>query len=177
MLPTLVAAAGNPEAKEQLLKGAKLGDRNYKVHLDGYNLLPALQDGAALPRREFIYWTDDVSVAALREDNWKITFLEQEVHGLHIWHQPFVELRASILNNLRMDLFELAPGIGIDYGHWYLEQMFVIAPRHCPRRPMAAELQRLSDGKARWPQQTAAFVVAALAAIAPCLAAPADPVS
>ena len=128
MLPTLVAAAGNPDAKEQLLKGAKLGDRNYKVHLDGYNLLPAFQGEGAWPRREFIYWTDDGSVAALRYDNWKITFLEQQAHGLHVWQQPFVELRAPILNNLRMDPFELAQDIGMDYGRWYLEHMFVIAP-------------------------------------------------
>jgi arylsulfatase A-like enzyme len=128
MLPTLVAAAGNPGAKEQLLKGAKLGDRTYKVHLDGYNLLPALKGEGEWPRREFIYWTDDGSVAALRYDNWKITFLEQQAHGLHVWQQPFVELRAPILNNLRMDPFELAQDIGMDYGRWYLEHMFVIAP-------------------------------------------------
>ena len=128
MLPTLVAAAGNPEAKAQLLKGAKLGDRDYKVHLDGYNLLPALKDGAEWPRREFIYWTDDGSVAALRYDNWKITFLEQEAHGLRVWQEPFTELRAPILNNLRMDPFELSQDIGMDYGRWYLEHMFVIAP-------------------------------------------------
>jgi arylsulfatase len=128
MLPTLVAAAGNPDAKEQLLKGAKLGDRSYKVHIDGYNLLPAFKGEGAWPRREFIYWTDDGSVAALRYDNWKITFLEQQAHGLHVWQQPFVELRAPILNNLRMDPFELAQDIGMDYGRWYLEHMFVIAP-------------------------------------------------
>jgi arylsulfatase len=128
MLPTLVAAAGNPDAKEQLLKGAKLGDRSYKVHIDGYNLLPALKGDAAWPRREFIYWTDDGSVAALRYDNWKITFLKQNAHGMHVWQQPFEELRAPMLNNLRMDPFELAQDIGMDYDRWYLEHMFVIAP-------------------------------------------------
>ena len=128
MLPTFVAAAGNPDAKEQLLKGAKIGDRSYKVHLDGYNLLPAMEEGAVWPRREFIYWTDDGSVAALRYDNWKISFLEQKAHGLHVWQQPFTELRAPLLNNLRMDPFELAQDIGMDYGRWYLEHMFVIAP-------------------------------------------------
>ena len=128
MLPTLVAAAGNPDAKEQLLKGANLGGRNYKVHIDGYNLLPGFKGEGEWPRREFIYWTDDGSVAALRYDNWKITFLEQQAHGLHVWQQPFVELRAPILNNLRMDPFELAQDIGMDYGRWYLEHMFVIAP-------------------------------------------------
>jgi len=128
MLPTFVAAAGNPDAKEQLLQGAKIGNRSYKVHLDGYNLLPAMEEGATWPRREFIYWTDDGSVAALRYDNWKISFLEQKAHGLRVWQQPFTELRAPILNNLRMDPFELAQDIGMDYGRWYLEHMFVIAP-------------------------------------------------
>jgi arylsulfatase A-like enzyme len=128
MLPTLVAAAGNADAKEQLLKGAKVGDRSYKVHIDGYNLMPALQEGSEWPRRDFIYWTDDGSVAALRYENWKITFLQQRAHGLHVWQDPFVELRAPILNNLRMDPFELAQDIGMDYGRWYLEHMFVIAP-------------------------------------------------
>ena len=128
MLPTLVAAAGNPDAKEQLLKGAKVGDRNYKVHIDGYDLGPSFKGEAAWPRREFIYWTDDGNVAALRYDNWKLTFLKQNAHGMHVWLQPFEELRAPMLNNLRMDPFELAQDIGMDYDRWYLEHMFVIAP-------------------------------------------------
>jgi arylsulfatase len=128
ILPTLAAAAGNPGAKEQLLKGAEIGGRDYKVHLDGYNLLPALKGEAAWPRRDFIYWTDDGSVAALRYDNWKITFLKQNAHGMKVWLQPFEELRAPMLNNLRMDPFELAQDIGMDYDRWYLEHMFVIAP-------------------------------------------------
>jgi arylsulfatase len=128
ILPTLAAAAGNPGAKEQLLKGAEIGGQDYKVHLDGYNLLPALKGEAAWPRRDFIYWTDDGSVAALRYDNWKITFLKQNAHGMKVWLQPFEELRAPMLNNLRMDPFELAQDIGMDYDRWYLEHMFVIAP-------------------------------------------------
>jgi arylsulfatase len=128
MLPTLVSAAGNPDAKEQLLKGAKVGGRNYKVHIDGYDLGPAFKGEGAWPRREFIYWTDDGNVAALRYDNWKLTFLKQNAHGMHVWLQPFEELRAPMLNNLRMDPFELAQDIGMDYDRWYLEHMFVIAP-------------------------------------------------
>jgi len=128
MLPTLVAAAGNPDATKQLLKGANVEGRNYKVHIDGYNLLPAFKGEEAWPRREFIYWTDDGSVAALRYDNWKLTFLKQNAHGMHVWLQPFEELRAPMLNNLRMDPFELAQDIGMDYDRWYLEHMFVIAP-------------------------------------------------
>jgi arylsulfatase len=67
-------------------------------------------------------------VAALRYENWKVTFLEQKAHGMHVWQQPFVELRAPTLVNLRMDPFELAQDIGMDYQRWYLEHMFAIAP-------------------------------------------------
>ncbi len=128
MLTTLVAAAGDTTAKEELKKGRSIGGRAYKVHLDGYNLLPALKGEAEWPRKEFIYWTDDGSVAALRYGNWKATFLKQNAHGMHVWQQPFEELRAPTLVNLRMDPFELAQDIGMDYQRWYLEHMFMIAP-------------------------------------------------
>jgi arylsulfatase A-like enzyme len=128
MLPTLLAAAGDTSVKEDLLKGRRVGSMNYKVHLDGYNLTPALKGEAEWPRKEFIYWTDDGSVAALRYNHWKVTFLKQNAHGLHVWQQPFEQLRAPMLTNLRMDPFELAPDIGMDYGRWCLEHMFAIAP-------------------------------------------------
>ena len=69
MLPTLLAAAGNPDVVAELLKGKTIGDRTYKVHLDGYDLAPALKGGGEWPRKEFIYWTDDGNVAALRYNN------------------------------------------------------------------------------------------------------------
>ena len=128
MFPTLLSAAGDTKVKEDLLKGRKASNMTYKVHLDGYDLLPALQGRAEWPRKEFIYWTDDGSVAALRYGNWKATFLVQRAHGLHVWQEPFVPLRAPMLTNLRMDPFELAPDIGMDYGRWFAEHMFMIAP-------------------------------------------------
>ena len=128
MMTTLLAAAGDPTVKEDLLTGRKVGDATYKVHLDGYNLLPALKGEGIWPRKEFIYWTDDGSVAALRFENWKATFLKQNAHGMHVWQAPFEVLRAPMLTNLRMDPFELAPDIGMDYQRWYLEHMFAIAP-------------------------------------------------
>jgi len=128
MLTTLLAAAGNTNVKEELLNGKTVGGMNYKVHLDGYNLMPAFKGDASWPRREFIYWTDDGSVAALRYDNWKATFLKQNAHGLHVWLEPFEELRAPMLTNLRMDPFELAQDIGMDYERWFVEHMFLIAP-------------------------------------------------
>jgi arylsulfatase len=128
MLATLLAAAGDTTVKEDLLKGRKVGEATYKVHLDGYNLLPALKGEAPWPRQEFLYWTDDGQVAALRYGNWKATFLRQNAHGMHVWQEPFEELRAPLLTNLRMDPFELATDIGMDYQRWYLEHMFMIAP-------------------------------------------------
>jgi arylsulfatase len=128
MLTTLLAAAGNANVKEELLNGKTVGGTTYKVHLDGYNLIPALKGEAEWPRKEFIYWTDDGSVAALRFNNWKATFLRQNAHGMHVWLEPFEELRAPMLTNLRMDPFELAHEIGMDYERWFLEHMFLIAP-------------------------------------------------
>ncbi len=128
MLPTLLAAAGADNVKEELLKGKKVGNTTFKVHIDGYNLLPALKGQGEWPRKEFLYWTDDGSVAALRYSNWKVTFLKQNAHGLHVWQQPFEVLRAPMLTNLRMDPFERAEYEGAGYQQWYMERMFAIAP-------------------------------------------------
>jgi arylsulfatase A-like enzyme len=130
MLPTLLAAVGQPDIKERLLEGGVQAiGREYRVHLDGYNLLPALQGEGEWPRREFIYWTDDGSVAALRYDDWKITFLRQDAHGMDVWLEPFVELRAPMITNLRMDPFERARAEhAMGYQRWFMERMFVIAP-------------------------------------------------
>jgi arylsulfatase A-like enzyme len=128
MMPTLLAAAGDPTAKDDLLKGRTIGGSTYKVHLDGYDLGPALRGQAPWPRKEFIYWTDDGSVAALRYNNWKMLFLEQRSHGFDVWQEPFVELRLPKLMNLRSDPFERAPAEGMGYPQWRLDRAFLIAP-------------------------------------------------
>lgn len=129
MLTTLLAAAGDATVKADLLKGKKVGDKTFKVHLDGYNLIPALKGEAEWPRKEFIYWTDDGSVAALRYSDWKVTFMQQKAEGLQVWQQPFEVLRAPLLTNLRMDPFERAQAEhAMGYQRWYMEHMFAIAP-------------------------------------------------
>jgi len=128
MMPTLLGAAGQSNVKEALLKGAKFGSKSYKVHLDGYDLMPALKGESAWPRKEFLYWTDDGSVAALRYENLKITFLKQNAHGLEVWQKPFEQLRAPMLTNLRMDPFERAEYEGIGHPKWMNDRMYVIAP-------------------------------------------------
>ncbi len=128
MLPTLLAAAGDANVKADLMKGKKIGSVTYKVHIDGYNLLPALKGEAEWPRKGFIYWTDDGSVAALRYNDWKATFLVQRAEGLDVWREPFVALRAPMLTNLRSDPFERAEEEGMDYDHWWIDHAFMIAP-------------------------------------------------
>ena len=85
-------------------------------------------DVAESPRREFLYWTDDGSVAALRYNNWKITFLRQNAVGFKVWEAPFEELRWPMLTNLRMDPFERAFDETIGHTHWQSERIFAIAP-------------------------------------------------
>ena len=142
MLPTLLAAAGDTTVKEDLLKGRKVGGMNYKVHLDGYNLMPFLKgEEKVSPRKEFLYWTDDGNVAALRYNNWKITFLRQNAHGMHVWQAPYEQLRMPMVGNLRSDPFERAHKEGIGYPKWQFEHMFAFAPAGCLCRRMAAKLQ------------------------------------
>jgi arylsulfatase A-like enzyme len=129
MMPTLLAAAGDPTLKEDLLKGKQYGDKSFKVHLDGYNLMPFLKgEVAASPRHEFIYWTDGGSVAALRYDNWKITFLRQNSIGFKVWETPFEELRWPLVTNLRMDPLERASDESISHTLWASKRMFLLAP-------------------------------------------------
>ena len=129
MLPTLLAAAGDTTVKEDLLKGRQAIGRNYKVHLDGYNLMPFLKgEVEKSPREEFLYWTDDGNVAALRYNDWKIHFMIQKSHGVDVWSEPFTTVRMPMLMNLRMDPFERAWDESIGYDKWALERVFMIAP-------------------------------------------------
>jgi arylsulfatase A-like enzyme len=128
MIPTLLAAAGNTTVTEDLAKGASFGDKTFKVHLDGYNLMPAFQGQTKWPRSEFLYWTDDGNVAALRYNQWKVTFLVQNAHGLQVWMQPFTPMRAPLIENLRTDPFERAEYEGMDYNRWFVDHVFVLAP-------------------------------------------------
>jgi arylsulfatase A-like enzyme len=128
MLPTIMAAAGVPDVKEQLLKGMKVGDKTFKVHLDGYNITDALAGKSPNPRHEFFYWNDDGSLVGLRFDNWKIVFQEQRAHGFDVWQEPFVTLRLPKIFNLRMDPFEEADHMAMDYGHWRIDRVFLLVP-------------------------------------------------
>jgi arylsulfatase len=128
MLPTIMAAAGVPDVKEQLLKGMKVGGKTFKVHLDGYDITEALAGRAPSPRHEFFYFNDDGSLVGLRYDQWKLVFAEQRAHGFDVWQEPFVPLRLPKLFNLRSDPFEGADHEGMDYLHWRVDRAFLLVP-------------------------------------------------
>jgi arylsulfatase A-like enzyme len=118
-VPTLMAAAGDTDIKDKLLKGYRAGSREYKVHLDGYNLLPMITGGEGeWPRREFFYWNDDGQLVAMRYDRWKLVFKEQRSSRFGVWMEPFVNLRIPLVFDLRMDPFERAQHNANGYYEW-----------------------------------------------------------
>jgi arylsulfatase len=126
-LPTFLAAAGDPDVVEKLKAGHTIGDRTFKVHVDGFNLLPYLTGEVdESPRQLFFYFSDDGDVLALRFDNWKIVFMEQRCQGtLRIWAEPFVPLRVPKLFNLRTDPFERADVTSNTYYDWFLDNDYI----------------------------------------------------
>ena len=130
MLPTFLAAAGEPDIKEKLLTGHQAGSKTFKVHLDGYNMLPFLtKEGERSPRVEFFYFSDDGDVVALRYDNWKLVFMEQRARGtLGLWAEPFTTLRLPKLFNLRTDPFEFADITSNTYWDWVIDHVFLMVP-------------------------------------------------
>src|SRR5262249_4146952 len=81
-IPTFAAAAGYPDVVAQCMKGCSLGGKSFKVHLDGYDLMPFFKgEVKESPRQEFLYWSDDGDLLAIRVKHWKIAFKEQEHTG------------------------------------------------------------------------------------------------
>ncbi|MGO9392065.1 arylsulfatase [Rhodoblastus sp.] len=129
-MPTLLAAAGVPDIKEKLLTGYKAGDKTFKVHLDGYNMLPYFTgQEKASPRKEFFYFNDDADLTALRYDNWKFVFAEQRATGtFKVWSEPFTVLRVPKIFNLRLDPYERADVTSNTYYDWLLDHAFMLVP-------------------------------------------------
>jgi arylsulfatase len=129
-LPTLLAAAGEPDVKEKLLDGHRAIGRRYRVHLDGYDFLPYLTGASdAAPRDEIFYFSDDGDLTALRFRDWKMIFLEQKAQGtLRVWMEPFVELRVPLIFNLRRDPYERAEQTSNTYYDWLLDRAYLLVP-------------------------------------------------
>ena len=169
-LPTLLAAAGAPDIKEQLLEGGVQAiGREYRVHLDGYNFLPhLLGEEETGPRNEIFYFSDDGDLTALRYQDWKLIFMEQERYEtLRAWQEPFTPLRVPLLFNLRRDPYERAYRTSNTYYDWVIDRVFLFVPaqqyvgdflatfQEFPPRQKAASfsidqvLERLQDPGAR----------------------------
>jgi len=132
-LPTFLAAAGDPNIKDELLEGVtvpEMAGRSYKVHLDGYNILPMLTgETDESPRKEIFYFTDDGDLAALRYRDWKITFLEQKAWGtLRAWMEPLTPLRVPLIFNLRRDPYERGYRTSNTFYDWMLDRAYMLVP-------------------------------------------------
>ena len=131
-LPTFLAAAGKDDIKDDLLNGYKSGalGRNYKVHLDGYNILPLLTgESDKSGRNEIFYFSDDGDLTALRYQDWKLIFMEQRVEAtLQAWVEPFVPLRIPMILHMRRDPFERGPITSNTYYDWLLDRAYLLVP-------------------------------------------------
>jgi arylsulfatase len=128
-MPTLLAAAGDSKVKSKLKQGMKVGNRNFKVHLDGYNFLPHFLDTSKKgPRNEFIYSSDTGDIVGIRDGDFKLVFKEQRAHGFEVWVDPYDTLRLPKMFNLRMDPYERMDKEGSGYDVWMAEHMFLFLP-------------------------------------------------
>jgi arylsulfatase len=126
-LPTLLAAAGEPEITEKLLAGHTVGERTYNVHIDGYNMLPYWTgETPQSPRNFFFYMSDDGDILAIRMGDWKTVLMEQRATRLQAWFEPFVALRAPKIFNLRRDPFERADENSNSYWDWLISHAYLI---------------------------------------------------
>ena len=129
MFPSMLAAAGNSNVVNDLKAGTTIGDMTYKVHLDGYNMLPYwMGEVDEHPRHEFLYWTDDGNLGALRYDRWKEVFADQRAHGRGVWIDPPVDLRLPYIFDLLADPFEKSQLDSTSYNMWVSERAFLSYP-------------------------------------------------
>ena len=127
-LPTFCAIAGAPDIAVKLRAGYAAGDKTFKVHIDGYNLLDFLtRKGEPSPRTGMVYFDDDGNLVAVRAGNWKTVFMEQRTRGtLDLWVEPFTVLRMPKLYNLRTDPYERADLTSNTYWDWFLSKGYMI---------------------------------------------------
>jgi arylsulfatase A-like enzyme len=128
--PTLLAATGDTDIKDRLLKGTTVDGKQYKNHLDGYNQLDYLTGKSPQSaRHEFFYFNDDGDLVALRYENWKLVFEEQRATGtLQVWAEPFTKLRIPKMFDLRADPYEKADITSNTYWDWVFTHTYLVIP-------------------------------------------------
>jgi arylsulfatase A-like enzyme len=126
-LPTLLAAAGEPDAGAKLLEGHEAGGKTFRVNIDGLNMLPYLTGQVdKSPRESFFYINDDGQLVAVRHDDWKLVFMEQRAKQLACWAEPFVPLRIPKFFHLRRDPFERADENSNTYYDWMIDHAYLL---------------------------------------------------
>jgi arylsulfatase A-like enzyme len=124
MLPTLLAAAGDPDVSKKLLDGYKVGDKTFNVHIDGVNQLPYITGQAKeSPRNFFFYVSDDGGIMAVRVGDYKLTFEIQRAFQMNVWAEPMVKLRVPHIFHLRRDPFERADYNSNTYWDWLVDHV------------------------------------------------------
>ena len=127
MLPTLLAIAGDPDVNQKLLNGYKVGNKTFKVHIDGVNMVPYLTGQVKeSPRSTFFYMSDDGDVMAVRHGDWKFVLGEQQAHQMKVWMEPLNKLRVPLMFNLRRDPFERAQHNSNTYYDWIMYHAFKV---------------------------------------------------
>jgi arylsulfatase A-like enzyme len=125
-LPTLLAAAGQPDVKAKLLQGMKVGDKTFKTHLDGYNFMPYFKGTDVKgPRREFFYFTDNGDLTAVRYDDWKLSF-KTIVGNLFTGKEDSTNV--PLVTNLRQDPWERYQVQSMFYGKWWGDKLWTMVP-------------------------------------------------
>jgi len=153
MFPTLLAIAGNPDVKQQLLDGCTVDGQKFNVHLDGFDQTAYLTGEAKESARNHImYFSDDGDVIAVRVGDYKFNLAIQRAETMKLWAEPFVKLRVPYIVNLRRDPFEKALSNSNTYWDWmvdHIPQMYVM------QAVVASEI----DGFAKFPprQKPASF--------------------
>jgi arylsulfatase A-like enzyme len=122
-MPTLIAAAGIPDIKEKLTQGYQAGDKNFKVHLDGYDLTDLLSGKGPSKRKEIFFFDDDGNLNALRYEDWKLHFAIKD----DWWGAPSQPRTVPLVINLRQDPFEVTPESKF-YTAWYAEKLWTLIP-------------------------------------------------
>jgi len=130
MFPTLLAAAGDADVTQKLLKGCTVGGKNFKVHLDGYNIIPYVTGAVKeCPRNAIMYFSDDGDVMAVRVGDYKFNLAVQRANRMQAWAEPLVKLRIPLIYNLRRDPFEHADVNSNTYWDWMVDhapQMYLM---------------------------------------------------
>ena len=125
-MPTLLAAAGDPDVKEKLLTGMKVGDKTFKNHLDGYNFMPYFKGEVAEgPRREFFYFSDNADLMALRYNAWKISF--KTIKG-NLFTGTEETTNVPWVTNLREDPWERYQDESMMYTRWWGDKLWTLVP-------------------------------------------------